>query len=204
MAPVSFWHPGHSLSTFLHKMLILCSLVSSPRISHFSKEPWFLLVDRWRYLETKFSLFIVSEVSLLLAPFSIHSYAINIYAYLHKHNTKTHVCICILHCIFILPAITFLLFKFLSTFSPFHVYKWWRTWYPWCGFLFDKWIYLHVQCDYSFKYIGHLLCQPSLYLSVHEQGYHSCSPSPSSLPPYSRPLPTLPLKEQKEKVKNVF
>lgn len=65
--------------TFLHsKMLILCFLGSSPRISHFSKEPWFLLVNT-------ISVFIATKVSLLLNPFSIQSWEIYLHVYLHTH-----------------------------------------------------------------------------------------------------------------------
>lgn len=63
-------------------------------------------------------MFIVSEVSLLLAPFRILSCVFYIHAYLHKQH-KCPCMICILHCTFISPAITFLLSKFLSSFSLF-------------------------------------------------------------------------------------
>ena len=41
--------------------------------------------------------------------------------------------------------------KFFPSFSIFHAYTWWKTWCLQCVFLFDPWIYLYAQCNYSSK-----------------------------------------------------
>lgn len=73
-----------------------------------------------------------------------------------------------------------------SSFFPFDVYsyKWWRPWYPRRVSLFDKWVYLPVQCNYS-QYTDRWLCPPAICPNVlcPQQECHCHTAPPSSLPP---------------------